>query len=242
MWPIGVRPSKSWTLWPAVVQGGLRRPDKGGDPLRGDRPDLKGSDPVHDLAEGVARFRRDVFPAKEGLFARLAGQHSPHTLFIGCSDARVVPELITGSEPGELFVVRTAGNLVPAHGTGPDGVAASVEYAVAVLGVRDVVVCGHSACGAMTALARGHDLSGTQAIAGWLRHADAARARAARTGDVEALVRHNVLAQLASLATHPSVARALAERTLTLHGWVYDIPTGRVDTFAPTGHPTTSAS
>ncbi|WP_405444811.1 carbonic anhydrase [Streptomyces achromogenes] len=197
---------------------------------------------MRDLAEGVARFRRDVFPAKEGLFARLAGQHSPHTLFIGCSDARVVPELITRSEPGELFVVRTAGNLVPAHGTGPDGVAASVEYAVAVLGVRDVVVCGHSACGAMTALARGHDLSGTQAIAGWLRHADAARARAARTGDVEALVRHNVLAQLASLATHPSVARALAERTLTLHGWVYDIPTGRVDTLAPTGHPTTSAS
>ncbi len=203
---------------------------------------MKGSDPVHDLAEGVARFQRDVFPAKEGLFARLAGRHSPHTLFISCSDARVVPELITGSEPGELFVVRTAGNLVPAHGPCPDGVAASVEYAVAVLGVRDVVVCGHSACGAMTALARRHDLSGTQAIAGWLRHADASQARAARAGDVDALVRHNVLAQLANLATHPSVARALAERTLTPHGWVYDIPTGRVDVLTPTGHPTALAS
>ncbi|GAA2734263.1 carbonic anhydrase [Streptomyces nogalater] len=192
---------------------------------------------MRDLAEGVARFQRDVFPAKEGLFARLAGQHSPHTLFIGCSDARVVPELITGSEPGELFVVRTAGNLVPAHGPCPDGVAASVEYAVAVLGVREVVVCGHSACGAMTALAQRHDLSGTQAIADWLRHADASRARTARDGDVAELVRHNVLAQLANLTTHPSVARALAQRTLTLHGWVYDIPTGRVDVLAPTGRP-----
>ncbi|WP_181794696.1 carbonic anhydrase [Streptomyces sp. WELS2] len=197
---------------------------------------------MHDLAEGVARFQRDVFPAKEGLFARLAGQHTPHTLFIGCSDARVVPELITGSEPGELFVVRTAGNLVPAHGPCPDGVAASVEYAVAVLGVRDVVVCGHSACGAMTALAERHDLSGTRAIAGWLRHADASRARAARADGVDALVRHNVAAQLANLATHPSVARALAERTLTLHGWAYDIPTGRVDVLTPTGHPTVLAS
>ncbi|MEU3529271.1 carbonic anhydrase [Streptomyces sp. NPDC038707] len=189
------------------------------------------------LAEGVARFQRDVFPAKAALFAGLAGQHGPHTLFIGCSDARVVPELITDSEPGELFVVRTAGNLVPAHGPCPDGVAASVEYAVAVLGVTDVVVCGHSACGAMTALARHHDLSGARAVAAWLRHADASRARTARAGDVEALVRQNVLAQLANLATHPSVARGLVERTLTLHGWVYDIASGRVDDLAPGGHP-----
>ncbi|BDM74605.1 carbonic anhydrase (plasmid) [Streptomyces nigrescens] len=190
---------------------------------------------MHGLAEGVARFQRDVFPAKEGLFAHLAGHHDPHTLFISCSDARVVPELITGSEPGELFVIRTAGNLVPAYSPAPDGVAASIEYAVAVLGVRDIVVCGHSACGAMTALAHHHDLSGAPAIADWLRHADASRARTALAGDVDALVRQNVLAQLANLATHPSLARALAERTVTLHGWVYDIPTGRVDELDPAG-------
>ncbi|MFI1808813.1 carbonic anhydrase [Streptomyces sp. NPDC020422] len=190
---------------------------------------------MQDLAEGVARFQRDVFPAKAELFARLATHHAPHTLFIGCSDARVVPELITGTEPGDLFVVRTAGNLVPAHTPEADGVAASIEYAVAALGVRQIVVCGHSACGAMTALAQGQDLSGAPAVAAWLRHADASRARAAAaSGDVPALVRQNVLAQLANLATHPSVARALAERRVTLRGWVYDIGSGRVEDLTPT--------
>ncbi|MEW1638976.1 carbonic anhydrase [Streptomyces sp. NPDC093801] len=184
---------------------------------------------MQDLAEGVARFQRDVFPAKAELFAHLATHHTPRTLFIGCSDARVVPELITGAEPGDLFVVRTAGNLAPAYGPAADGVAASIEYAVASLGVEEIVVCGHSGCGAMTALAEGHDLSGAPAVAGWLRHAGPSRARATAPGDVPALVRQNVLAQLANLATHPSVSRALAEGALALHGWVYDIPTGRVE-------------
>ncbi|MFI8942657.1 carbonic anhydrase [Streptomyces syringium] len=195
---------------------------------------------MQDLTEGVARFQRDVHPAKAELFAHLAATHRPTTLFISCSDARVVPELLTQSEPGELFVIRTAGNLVPAHTPGSDGVAASIEYAVAVLGVRDIVVCGHSACGAMTALAENHDLSGAPAIADWLRHADASRARAtAETGteNVAALVRENVLAQLANLATHPSVARALAQNTVTLHGWVYDIPTGAVEDVTVAGRP-----
>ncbi|MFD3559740.1 carbonic anhydrase [Streptomyces sp. NPDC058686] len=190
---------------------------------------------MQDLSDGLARFRRDVFPAKAGLFARLATTHRPTTLFIGCSDARVVPELITQSEPGELFVVRTAGNLVPAHASDPDGIAASIEYAVAVLHVSDIVICGHSACGAMTALAEGHDLSAAPVVSGWLRHADAARARVAAVpaapgpARVAALVRANVAAQLQNLTTHPSVARALTDGTLTLHGWVFDIATGRVD-------------
>ncbi|WP_433544575.1 carbonic anhydrase (plasmid) [Streptomyces sp. CA-294286] len=183
---------------------------------------------MQDLAEGVARFQRNVFPAKAELFAHLATHHTPHTLFISCSDARVVPELLTGTEPGDLFVIRTAGNLVPAHGPGADGVAASIEYAVAALGVSDIVVCGHSACGAMTALAEGHDLSGAPAVASWLRHADASRA-GTTAGDVPALIRQNVLAQLENLVTHPSVARAVAEDRVTLRGWVYDIGTGRVE-------------
>ncbi|MFI9306756.1 carbonic anhydrase [Streptomyces triculaminicus] len=193
---------------------------------------------MHDLTDGVARFQRHVHPAKAELFARLATTHRPTTLFIGCSDARVVPELITQSEPGELFVVRTAGNLVPAYAPGPDGIAASIEYAVAVLGVTDIVVCGHSACGAMTALAESHDLSTAPAIAGWLRFADASVARtAAEAPDVAALVRENVRAQLANLATHPSVARALAAGAVTVHGWVYDIASGAVEELDPTGRP-----
>ncbi|MEU5237526.1 carbonic anhydrase [Streptomyces lydicus] len=185
------------------------------------------------LAEGIHRFQRDVFPDKSGLFAQLATTHRPGTLFISCSDARVVPELITQADPGDLFVIRTAGNLIPAYAPGSDGVVAGIEYAVAVLGVKDVIVCGHSSCGAMTALAEGHDLTGAPAVADWLRHADASRARiAADTADAEkvpALVRANVAAQLANLATHPSVARALAEGNVRLHGWVFDIPTGTVE-------------
>ncbi|MFF9348952.1 carbonic anhydrase [Streptomyces sp. NPDC014734] len=194
---------------------------------------------MHDITDGPERFRRDVFPARAELFARLATTHRPRTLFIGCSDARVVPEMITQSEPGELFVVRTAGNLVPAHGSGPDGVAASIEYAVAVLGVRDVVVCGHSGCGAMTALVEEHDLSAAPVVAGWLRHADAARARASAvpvppgSSELANLVRANVAAQVRNLTTHPSIARALARRTLALRGWVFDIATGSIDTVHP---------
>jgi carbonic anhydrase len=198
---------------------------------------------MQDLTEGVARFQRDVHPAKAELFAHLATTHQPRTLFISCSDARVVPELITQSEPGELFVIRTAGNLVPAYTPGSDGVAASIEYAVAVLGVSDIVVCGHSACGAMTALAEQHDLSGAPAIADWLRHADASLARTAEGNrDVAALVRDNVRAQLANLATHPSVARALAADTVTLHGWVYDIPSGAVEELGASGRPAVLAA
>ncbi|MEU9123198.1 carbonic anhydrase [Streptomyces sp. NPDC048506] len=184
---------------------------------------------MHDLTEGLTRFQRDVFPARADLFAHLATHHMPHTLFISCSDARVVPELICGSEPGELFVIRTAGNLVPAYGTGADAVAASIEYAVAVLGVTAIVVCGHSSCGAMTALVEGRDLSDAPAVADWLRYADASRARTTVPDDVPALVRANVLAQLANLATHPSVARAMTEHQMTLHGWVFDIASGHVD-------------
>ncbi|MGA5135312.1 carbonic anhydrase [Streptomyces olivoreticuli] len=190
---------------------------------------------MQDLTEGVARFQQDVFPAKADLFAHLATHHTPHTLFISCSDARVVPELITGTEPGDLFVIRTAGNLVPPYTPGADGVAASIEYAVAALGVKDIVICGHSACGAMTALAEGHDLSGAPAVADWLRHADASQPRTAADGDVPALVRQNVLAQLANLATHPSVARALAQRKVTLRGWVFDIATGRIEELSTAG-------
>lgn len=197
---------------------------------------------MYDLAEGVQRFQKEVFPGQAELFERLATTHRPTALFIGCSDARVVPELITQRAPGELFVIRTAGNLVPAYAPGADGVAASIEYAVGVLDVTDVIVCGHSGCGAMTSLALSHDLTGLPAVASWLRHAEAARSRTTAAADsakevdgteeadkVAALVRGNVLSQLANLATHPSVARALTRNTVTLHGWVYDIGTGAID-------------
>ncbi|OCB53055.1 carbonate dehydratase [Mycobacterium vulneris] len=186
---------------------------------------------MYDLAEGIALFQRDTFPAKADLFAHLATTHRPHTLFIGCSDARVVPELITGSEPGELFVIRTAGNLVPAYHPAADGIAASIEYAVSALGVSRIVVCGHSGCGAMTALAENHDLSAMPTTAEWLRQAGHHHSQSTENVDtdkVSHLVRENVRAQVANLTTHPAVARALAAHAVALHGWVFDIASGVV--------------
>jgi carbonic anhydrase len=190
---------------------------------------------MNEMAQGFQRFSREVFPTQAALFKKLATTHQPTALFIGCSDARVVPELITQTDPGELFVIRTAGNLVPPYTQGADGVAASIEYAISVLGVTDVIVCGHSACGAMTALACGNDLTGLPAVATWLHHADASKARTdagehpAGAERVAALVKDNVLAQLANLKTHPSVAKALVQHMVTLHGWAYDIGSGSAE-------------
>jgi carbonic anhydrase len=124
---------------------------------------------------------------------------------------------------------------VPAYGPEPGGVSATVEYAVAVLGVQDVVICGHSDCGAMTAIAKGKDLGHLPAVCNWLHHADAAKAINARQHfhteheKLDALIRDNVVAQLTNLRTHPSIALALSQGKLRLHGWVYDIETGQID-------------
>jgi carbonic anhydrase len=158
-------------------------------------------------------------------------------LFISCSDSRLVPELVTQREPGDLFVIRNAGNIVPSYGPEPGGVSASVEYAVAALQVNDIVICGHSDCGAMTAVATCKCLDHMPAVSSWLRYADSARVvNEARqhpdpSAKVAAMVRENVIAQLANIQTHPSVRLALEEGRVTLHGWVYDIESGRIDAF-----------
>ncbi|MEM5432161.1 carbonic anhydrase [Cupriavidus oxalaticus] len=190
---------------------------------------------MQDIIDGVLKFQRDALPHRSDLFKRLANSQSPGTLFIACSDSRVVPELLTQSEPGDLFVIRNAGNIVPAYGAQPGGVSASVEYAVAGLNVTDIVVCGHSDCGAMTAVATCKCLDHMPAVKGWLHHADAAKAvneareHASAQARVNSMVRENVIAQLANIKTHPSVALALEQGRLNLHGWVYDIETGAID-------------
>ncbi|MEV7286169.1 carbonic anhydrase [Streptomyces sp. NPDC093252] len=165
-------------------------------------------------------------------FAELAQGQSPQVLFITCSDSRVVPALITGARPGELFELRTAGNIVPPYASErPTGEAATIEYAVQVLGVRDLVVCGHSHCGAVGALVRGDDLDAVPAVRDWLGHA----AGEPRSGDpadptVADAVQHHVLAQLLRLRSYPCVESGLAEGRLTLHGWYYEVHTGAVRT------------
>ena len=187
------------------------------------------------LIDGLLKFQSEAFPKRAELFKHLASTQNPATLFITCSDSRVVPELLTQQEPGELFVIRNAGNIVPSYGPEPGGVSATVEYAVAVLGVTDIVICGHSGCGAMTAIAQCKCMDHLPAVASWLRHSESARViNSARThtsdtARVGSMVRENVIAQLANIQTHPSVRLALEQGRLNLHGWVYDIETGSVD-------------
>lgn len=185
--------------------------------------------------QGAMKFQADVFPAMSNLFKQLATSQNPNTLFITCSDSRVVPELLTQQQPGDVFVIRNAGNIVPSYSSEPGGVTATVEYAVGVLGVTDIVVCGHSDCGAMTAIAQCKCLDHLPAVAGWLRHADAAKAvNEAHThitpeAKVSAMVYANVVAQLTNIRTHPTVALALEQGKLALHGWVYDIESGDIN-------------
>lgn len=192
---------------------------------------------MKDVIEGFLRFQKEAFPQRSKLFKKLALNQNPKTLFISCSDSRLVPELVTQREPGELFVIRNAGNIVPPFGPEPGGVSASVEYAVMALGVRDIVVCGHSNCGAMSAVANCQCLDHMPAVAHWLRYADAAKAineAAEHESDearVDGMVHQNVIAQLGNLRTHPCVALALAKGLMNLHGWVYDIESGCIEAF-----------
>ena len=189
---------------------------------------------MKEVIEGFLKFQREAFVERTALFQQLATRQNPRTLFISCSDSRLVPELVTQREPGDLFVIRNAGNIVPSFGPEPGGVTASVEYAVAALGVEDIVICGHSNCGAMKAIATCQCLEPMPAVSHWLRYADAAKAVvekktwASETDKVNGMVQENVIAQLNNIKTHPSVAVGLRDHTLRLHGWFYDIETGDI--------------
>ncbi|WP_371934782.1 carbonic anhydrase [Streptomyces sp. KL118A] len=193
-------------------------------------------------------------PRNAAAFQALEAGQSPEALFVTCSDSRVVPALITGARPGELFELRTAGNVVPPYPTaapegrvdGPMSEAATIEYAVCVLGVRDIVVCGHSHCGAVGALVRREDLSAVPAVRDWLEHSvapDAAlRSLAATSPDVSEAVQTHVLAQVERLRAYPCVQERVADGSLTLHAWYYEVHTGTVSAHRPpdTGRPSFS--
>jgi carbonic anhydrase len=185
------------------------------------------------LIEGLHQFRRNVFPAKKAQFEHLAHGQAPRILFITCSDSRVSPHLLTAAEPGDIFVVRNAGNLVPPPGA-CGGEEASIEFAVAGLGVTDVVVCGHTDCGAMKGLLDPAQIKDKlPSVARWLENArdtkavvDALAPDPARRLDLT--IEINVLRQLDHLRSHPAVAAGLATNRLALHGWVYGIGEGSV--------------
>jgi carbonic anhydrase len=195
------------------------------------------------ILDGVRVFQNHVFGTKEDLFRRLGKGQSPLVLFITCSDSRINPNLLTQTEPGELFILRNAGNIVPPYGTAAGGEEATIEYAVTALGVRHIVVCGHSGCGAMRGLLEPHSLEALPAVARWLVHAQAVVPRVRESGhqpDVPArepvseehlrrAIAENVLLQCEHLKTHPAVAAAVAGGKLQLHAWVYHFETGDVE-------------
>ncbi len=192
------------------------------------------------LIHGIHEFQRNIFRPQRELFENLAAGQSPETLFITCSDSRINPNLITQTEPGELFIIRNAGNIVPPHGPHVGGEAATIEYAIAALKVKDIIICGHTHCGAMKAVTHPKDLEGLPAVATWLGHAEATRQIIGEhyrhlegNARVTATVQENVLVQLEHLRTLPTVATQLAGGRLRLHGWVYKIETGEVFGFDP---------
>lgn len=190
---------------------------------------------MRNLVDGIHRFQNLVFDQHKDLFEKLSEGQAPSTLFITCSDSRVVPNLFTQTEPGELFTLRNAGNIVPPYGASTGGEAATIEYAVSVLGVQHVVVCGHSGCGAIQALLHPESVVRNPAIAAWLNQAEATRRILHEnygdlTGDarLNVAIQENVLVQIENLETHPSVRAKLGRGDLTLHAWVYKLETGTV--------------
>lgn len=193
------------------------------------------------LLQGLQHYQTNVFGSQRDLFERLAKEQSPEVLFITCSDSRINPNLLTQTEPGELFILRNAGNLVPPYGAVKGGEAATIEFAVAGLGVKDIIVCGHSHCGAMNALINPVSTKTFPALTNWLTHAESTRRivqdKYPEVTDQNTLssitIQENVLAQMENLRTHPVVASALSLGKLKLHGWVYKIETGEVYGYDP---------
>jgi carbonic anhydrase len=195
---------------------------------------------MHKLLQGVHEFQTNIFRPQRELFERLARGQNPDALFITCSDSRINPNLITQTEPGDLFIMRNAGNLIPPYGASSGGEAATIEYAVAVLKIKDIIVCGHSHCGAMDALLNPRSVRQLPAISAWLGHAEASRRiirekyQGAVNGDQLTLMAEvNVLVQLENLRTHPAVAAGLSKGDLKLHAWMYKISSGEVFAFDP---------
>jgi carbonic anhydrase len=185
------------------------------------------------LIAGITRFQNEVFPTSRHLYQQLAEGQQPETMYIGCSDSRVLPNELMQARPGELFICRNAGNIIPPYGEILGGTAATVEYAVQILKVKHIVVCGHSDCGAMRALMSPERLVGMRAVSQWIRHAERVSAVARELhGDLNdkdflnRLIEENVITQLDNLSTYPCVAAKMRSGNLQIHGLVFDIASG----------------
>ncbi len=191
------------------------------------------------IVKGVLDFRKHVYPQHKDLFGELASGQSPEVLFFTCSDSRIDPNMMTGTNPGDLFICRNAGNIIPPHSNETGGMTASIEFAVAVLHVRHIIVCGHTDCGAIKGALDVQGLKGLPHVQEWLGHCRSAieivRERHNLPHDepldsqyLNEAIEENVLQQVQHLRTHPTVAAKLATGKIKIHGWVYDIRSGNI--------------
>ena len=186
------------------------------------------------LLPGLRKFSEKVFPYHEEHFNSLSQGQNPHTLMITCSDSRIDPNLVTQTKPGELFVVRNAGNIIPSYGASKGGEEAAIEFAVDCLNVSNIVICGHSHCGAMAALGKDVNLDALPAVKNWLRHAHATRRRMENQPEktkLQDVVEENVLVQAENLRTHPSVSAAIRIGRVRIFGWVYHFEHGAITVY-----------
>jgi carbonic anhydrase len=197
---------------------------------------------LQQLISGIHQFQHKVFASERSFFERLAEGQSPPSLFITCSDSRVNPNLITQTKPGELFIVRNIGNIIPpfSPSTADGATAAAIEYAVTQLNVDSIIVCGHSRCGAVHGLLHKDGLKTMPSVVGWLGHAESARRIVEENykelSDDEKLniaIQENVLCQVENLRTHPAVAVRMSRGDLQIYGWVFKLETGHVFAYNP---------
>jgi carbonic anhydrase len=193
------------------------------------------------LIQGIHRFQSDVFAVRQDFFRRLVDGQRPQALFITCSDSRMVPDLICQTDPGDLFVIRNAGNIVPPYSPGmASGEGATIEYAIRGLGIKDIIVCGHTRCGAMQAVLNPEAVADMPRVRQWLGSAEASAEivctcyqHLTPESRWNVLTQENVLVQLEYLRTHPAVLTGLAAGEIRLHAWVYKMETGQVFTYDP---------
>jgi carbonic anhydrase len=199
---------------------------------------------VDRILKGLSRFQKRVYPKHRDLFQKLALGQRPEALFITCADSRIDPCMLTQTKPGDLFISRVIGNIVPPYPDAIGGVSATIEYAVGVLGVVDIIVCGHTDCGVMKGVVNPEPLEPLTSVTAWLNYAQPARkavlheqeSREKTQGELEfllAVTERNVIEQLGNLRTHPLVAARLEQGDLRLHGWVYDLGEGVVTSYDP---------
>jgi carbonic anhydrase len=195
---------------------------------------------VDRILKGLSRFQKRVYPKHRDLFQKLALGQRPEALFITCADSRIDPCMLTQTKPGDLFICRVIGNIVPPYPDAIGGVSATIEYAVGVLGVPDVIVCGHTDCGVMKGVMNPEALEPLTSVSAWLNYAQPAHKAVAQHQKtlpqlefLLAVTERNVVEQLSNLGTHPSVAARLEQGDLRLHGWLYDLGEGVVTTYDP---------